>query len=79
MGGWFGDRRMVLYSLGVVGADRDPEGSFLIAEKPVAQGLDPDEVVVPEETVYFVRGKRLSLAGLMNSTSYGLRGVKVIV
>lgn len=78
MSGWFGDRRMVLHSLNVVGADKDAEGRFLIAEKPVFRGIDPDEVVVPEETVYFVRGKRLSLAGLMNSTSYGLRGVKVI-
>ena len=75
--GWFGSNKQILYALDIVGADKDAEGNFLIVGAPVFSGLDPDEVVIPDETDYLKNGKRASLAGLMNSTSYGVRDIKV--
>jgi hypothetical protein len=76
--GWFGLVREVKHALATVNADRNKAGEFLITGAPVIVGLDADEVVVPAEACYLVGGKPCSLAGLMNSTSYGVRGIMVI-
>jgi hypothetical protein len=68
----------VLHALRTVGADRDEEGNFLI-DGGVASfmGLG-EEVCVSDGAHYLVGGQPRSLAALMNSTSYGVRGVQVI-
>lgn len=77
-GGWFGLLRHVEHALATVGADRDEHGAFLITGAPIATGLGGDEVVVPREANYLVGGEPRCLAGLMNGTSYGVRGITVI-
>jgi hypothetical protein len=72
-GGWFGLLENVLYVLSIMKADVDEKGAYLIYEAPVVQGLDPSEAVVPGESEYSVGGKRMNLAGALNSTSYGLK------
>ena len=73
--GWFGKSSEIMHYLDVVGADRDEEGRFIISGAPVIVGLDPGEVVVPAETVYFKDGKPIPLAASMPDS----RGVKVKV
>jgi hypothetical protein len=74
--GWFGMLSQMLWALQVVGADQTG-GEFHVSGT-VAVGLGGDEVVVGADANYFVGGQPSSLAGLMNSTSYGVRGVTVI-
>jgi hypothetical protein len=76
--GWIGDIHQVEYALGIVGADRDEDGKFFIYNDApcLFLGIGP-ECVVSDESSYSVGGQRCSLAGLMNSTSYG-SGVEVI-
>jgi hypothetical protein len=76
--GWFGLASHVQHALATVNADRGDDGSFLITGAPVVVGLDDSEIVVPPETCYLVGGRPCSLAGLMNGTSYGVRGIVVI-
>ena len=73
--GWFGDSAEIMGYLSVIGADKNDEGQFIIAGAPVTVGLDPREVVVPDETVYFVDGKPIPLAANMPES----RGIKVKV
>lgn len=78
MSGWIGLQSQVLHYLGVVGADRDEHGAFLIAGEPVVSFMGAGkEVVVSGETVYFAGGKPCNLAAGLKSTSYGM-GVVVI-
>lgn len=70
--GWFGLRSQVLNYLSVVGADRDAEGRYLIAGN-AAVGLDPEEMIVGADAVFFRDGKPCPLAAGLNETSYGLR------
>lgn len=74
--GWCGLKRELLFYLDTVGADRDFEGNFLIDTKPIVAGMDTSEVVVPDETRYFVKGEPKALAAGLNTTSYGIN-VKV--
>lgn len=76
--GWLGDIKQVEYALGIVNADKDKDGKFYIYnELPcLFLGIGP-ECVVSDESSYSVGGNRCSVAGLMNSTSYGTK-VKVI-
>ena len=70
----------VLYYLGIVGADRDQDGKFLI-EGGVYSFLglvgDNVDVVIEANTKYFVGGHPTSLVFGLRSTSYGT-GVYVI-
>jgi len=75
--GWFGPMRQLLYVLATVGADKDEEGHFLIANHPVVVGLGGDEAVVHADCSYLVDGQPRSLAGMLRSTSYGT-GVVVL-
>jgi hypothetical protein len=68
----------VLHALRTVGADRDDDGNFLI-DGAVASFLGlGEEVCISDSAHYLVGGQPRSLAALMNSTSYGVRGVQVI-
>lgn len=69
--GWIGPTSQLLHALDVAGADRDDEGNFLITTHPVITGIGGEEAVVHDRCTYLRRGQPLSLAGLMNSTSYG--------
>lgn len=75
--GWMGLKSQLVYTLKAMGADCDENGNVLIFGAPVIQGLDDEEVVVNDEVEYTVQGQRRSVAGTMNSTGYGLRGIKV--
>lgn len=77
--GWSGDIHHVLHALRTVCAERDDEGKFLIIRDapPFFLGCGPD-CVVSDECMYLLNGREISLASLMNSTSYGLRNVTVI-
>lgn len=77
--GWIGIRRELDYYLSVVGADRDEEGKFLIRGSIVSfMGIEGEnaEIVVSDETEYFVGGRGCNLSSGLGSTSYGMR-VKV--
>jgi len=76
--GWSGDVHHIKHTLGVVDADKK-DGEFIITGEPVFMfmGIGPD-CVVSDRVMYLKDGKECPLAPLMNSTSYGLRGVHVI-
>ena len=62
--------------LSTVGADRTAEGEFKIGEEPPVYGIGGDEIVIPDDTVYYVDGKPKNLAAGLGTTSYGVQ-VKV--
>lgn len=71
--GWLGPTDRMLHALRLAGADCDEEGRFLV-RGTIADFLGAgDEVAVGEDASYLCRGERCSLAGLLNSTSYGTR------
>lgn len=70
--GWFGDASDVYAFLEKQKADKDDEGCFKIAGKPVCIGIGGDEIVIPNETVYFIDGKAIPLAENMPEESSGL-------
>ena len=76
--GWIGNARQLTYTLDIMGADKDENGLFKIYNSaPVSfMGCD-EETVVDDDCCYSVNGKKASLAGALNGTSYGLQ-VKVI-
>lgn len=74
---WIGSQRELTYFLSVIGADKGDDGRFIISGEPPLYGLDPDEVVIPDGTTYFVRGRAAGLAAALGSTSYGVSGIKV--
>lgn len=75
--GWIGLARQVEYALSIVGADKDEEGKYLIYGEPPCSFLGlGDELVIGENTNYFVQGQKCNLAGLLRGTSYGM-AVKV--
>lgn len=74
--GWIGMKRDMLHYLDMVSADKNAEGAYLIDGRGVISGLDGQEVVVPDETRYFVDGKPKMLAAGLRTTSAGV-GVKV--
>lgn len=79
--GWIGINRQMLHFLRVVGADRDEEGKFLLANGGVyffmgIVGANA-EVVVGADTKYFINGQPCGLAAGLHSTSYGMK-VQVI-
>jgi len=77
--GWMGEMQHLIHVLNVVGADKDEEGSFLIYNGGIHSFLGlGEEVTINDESEYSIGGKKASVAGLMNSTSYGFRGVTVI-
>lgn len=81
--GWFGNMSQVKHYLHTVGADRDPEGNFLIAGMEVLSFMgidegDRTEVVVPSDCSYLSGGRECNLAGGLATTSYGM-SVYVIV
>ena len=77
--GWIGSTHQVEYALKVVNADRDENGKFMIfgEQPPVTFMGMGDEMAIGDDLSYSCDGQRMSLAGLMRSTSYGV-GVNVI-
>ena len=76
--GWIGAKPELMNALRVINADKDDEGDFLIGSGKVVSFLGAgEEFVVDDDAVYFVEGRQCALAGLLNSTSYGV-GVTVI-
>ena len=79
--GWTGAMSGVLNYLRVVGADRHPDGQFLISDDVVTfLGLSGDnaDTVVGPEACYFVDGRPAPLAAGLRSTSSGV-AVHVII
>lgn len=71
--GWIGTNKQLQHTLNVVGADKDQEGRFLIYNSELVSFLGlGEEYVIDDDTSYSVNGKKLNLAHLMASTSYGL-------
>ena len=77
MSGWMGLRSDLLHVLRIANADHDAEGNFYI-DGTVITGLGGEEIVIDPSAHYYVCGRPLPLATLMNNTSYGLRGITVI-
>jgi len=78
--GWIGTTGQLLHYLGVVGADRDDEGRFLVRGKIatfMGMGGDDAECVVAENAEYQAGGQWFSLPAGLATTSYGTK-VKVI-
>ena len=79
-GGWFGVLRQLLWTLEVVGADRDEHGNFLVRGTIASfMGMTSEntDVVVGADAQYCKGDQWAGLAGLLNSTSYGLHNVTV--
>jgi hypothetical protein len=80
--GWIGTMSQLAHVLRTYGADQDEEGKFKIFTQAPATflGLDgPDaEVVVPCDCECEIRGQRCNVAGLLYSTSYGMK-ITVII
>ena len=77
--GWSGINSQVLHYLGVVGADRDEKGQFLVSGGVftfMGMGGENAEMVIDGEAKYFINGQPCGLAAGLGSTSYG---VKVMV
>ena len=75
--GWLGLRRELMHYLDVVNADRDAEGQFIISGAPITSFMGAgDELLVPDDTVYFCAGEPKKLAAALRTTSSGL-AVKV--
>lgn len=76
--GWLGMADDVVYTLGVIGADRDEDGRFVVTRGGVASFMGAgEEVCISDDASYFVDGDPKPLAALMNDTSYGVRNVTV--
>ena len=72
--GWIGDSKQLMYTLDIMGADRDEEGKFKIYNSaPVSFMGMGEEMVVDDDCCYSRGGKKVSLAGALNSTSYGMK------
>lgn len=76
-GGWIGTARELRYALETFGADKTPDGKFIITGELPATflGLDTEdaETVVSERVMCLINGKPVSVASLLQSTSYGLK------
>jgi len=70
--GWIGPARQLRYALEMTGADKDAGGKFKVYNSAPCSfmGLG-EECVIDDECCYTVNGKKVSIAGLMASTSYG--------
>ena len=72
--GWIGMMDKVIYTLDILGADKDDEGRFLIYDKEVVTFLGlGDEALIHDDVCYSVNGHKASLAGAMGMTSYGCK------
>lgn len=83
--GWSGRMDQVEHYLKIIGADRtsEEEGNLIILGGPGIfsfLGLTDRtaDVLIPHDTVYFMKGRPAGLAAGLRSTSYGV-GVAVIV
>jgi len=82
MAGWMGTLHLMKYALSVVGADQDKDGKYIVSGGIVTfLGMTDDqaEVVIDETATYYRNGQPCSIAGLLNSTSYGVRNITVIM
>ena len=68
---WIGDVSAVLDFLAKKGADQVGDGNFRIGGERVVVGMGGWEIVVPDATVYYVRGKSKKLAKGMSKTHSG--------
>ena len=74
--GWIGITSQVLHYLGVVGADRDEEGKFIVSGglySFLGMAGENAEVVIDSEAKYYINGRPCGLAAGMRSTSYGVK------
>jgi len=69
--GWIGPTAAVHQYLAVVGADRGADGRYIVSGEPVSVVDRYGEMVVPDGTLYFVRGASAPLAVGLASTSQG--------
>ena len=75
--GWFGLVEQFLYVLGTMRADRDENGDFIITGDCPTVGIGGVEIAVPSGCQCLIAGKPQGVCPMLNSTSYGIRGVKV--
>mgnify|MGYP003146401525 CR=1 FL=1 len=76
-GGWFGPRESFDFVLSQLGPDRDEDGKIMIFGAAPCFGIGGQEVAVPGACQISLDGQRVSLAGQLNCTSYGLRNVTI--
>ena len=75
--GWFGLTSQFLFVLGTMGADRDASGDYIITGESPCVGIGGADIAVPEGCQCLIDGKPVGVCPTLNSTSYGVRGVKV--
>lgn len=79
--GWIGTNRQVTYYLGIVGADRDEQGRFIIVRGGVfsfmGDASENADAVVDSEACYLIGGKPSGLAAGLSKTSYGMNVVVI--
>ena len=76
--GWIGSTSQMLWALRIFGADRDEEGKYLVSGSISTFLGMGDETLVGDDAVFFINGKPQNLAGALGTTSYGVKGVRVI-
>ncbi|MDP3910176.1 MAG: hypothetical protein Q8Q14_07270 [Gemmatimonadales bacterium] len=74
--GWIGSVDAVQNYLGVVGADKDADGKYLIGGDPPIYGDGGREIVLSDEVVYYMGGRPVPLAAALADTSQGV-GIRV--
>lgn len=74
---WMGPQDAVLKHLESLGADRGDDGRFIISGADVTVGLGGDELVISDDTVFFIHRQPQSLAMAMNKSGEGFGGFKV--
>lgn len=75
--GWFGTTHLFFHTMRTYGADFDEKGNLKVYGDPPCFGLGGEEVLISDSVEVSINGHRQPAAGLLNSTSYGLRNVVV--
>jgi hypothetical protein len=82
MMGWMGVYSEVKHTLRMYGAEFDEKGEpKFVSESPaffLGIHSDNNDVVVSDNCQCLIKGQPVGVAYLMNSTSYGVRNVRVI-
>ena len=70
--GWIGLAEHLRQYLADVGADRAPDGRYLVSPDGIAVGLGGQEVVIDHRAIYWRQGRPRPLAADLRATAYGL-------
>lgn len=70
--GWFGLKVELMNYLESEGADKDEDGKFILTGGRISIGFDEEEVLIPADTGYMVKGVARLLASRLRATPHGV-------